>query len=252
MDEALLLRERVDRIETLTLNRPDQLNALSPDLLLMIKAAVEDLATADDVDCVVIRGAGRAFSAGVDVKAWSQLTAKLPLDFGGKLMAQIEALPMPVVAAVHGICFTGGLELALAADFIIAGESARFRDTHARYGLQAAWGLTQRLPRLIGAAAAKDLMFSSRELNGGEALALGLVSRCVPDAEFDAAVRACAQQIATCAPAAVRWVKDQVDAAADLPLDEALAYELTQRPASTGAFRRLAETGWKGQPAKAD
>ena len=244
MDEALL-RARADRVETLTLNRPDQLNALSPDLLLEIKAAVEDLARADDVDCVVIRGAGRAFSAGVDVKAWSQAKEKLSLDFGGKLMAAIAALPMPVVAAVHGICFTGGLELALAADFIVAGESARFRDTHARYGLQAAWGLTQRLPRLIGTAAAKDLMFSSRELSGREALALGLVSRCVPDAEFDAAVQACAQQIATCAPVAVRWVKDQVDAATDLPLDEALAYELTHRPASTGAFQRLAETGWK-------
>jgi enoyl-CoA hydratase/carnithine racemase len=244
MDE-MLLRDRADRIETLTLNRPEQLNALSPDLLVKIKAVVEELARADDVDCVVIRGAGRAFSAGVDVKAWTQLKEKPPLAFGGELMSAICALPMPVVAAVHGVCFTGGLELALAADFIVAAESTRFRDTHARYGLQAAWGLTQRLPRRIGAAAAKDLMFSSREVSGREALTLGLVSRCVPDAEFDAAVQACARQIAACAPAAVRWVKDQVDTAADLPLDEALAYELDHRPASTGAFQKLAETGFK-------
>jgi enoyl-CoA hydratase len=249
----VLLRARTDRVEVLTLNRPDQLNALSPGLQAALMEAAEDLAAAEDVDCVVICGAGRAFCAGFDLKAWSQAKEQLPLDYGTRLLSALSALPQPVIAAVHGICFTGGLELALAADFIVAAEGARFRDTHARLGLHAAWGITQRLPRRIGVAAAKELMFTSREVGGREALALGLAARCVPDTDFDAAVMACAREVAACAPAAVRWVKDQVDVGADLPLAEALHYELTHRPrAGESSTARLAEAGWKDQSIKAD
>jgi enoyl-CoA hydratase len=247
MDEVLQ-RRRDDRIEILTLNRPDQLNALSPELMIALKAAVEELASAADVDCVVIRGAGRAFCAGVDIKAMMGAKEKLPLDYGGQLIAALEALPQPVVAAVHGICFTGGLELAMGADFIIAAEGARFADTHAKWGMHASYGMTQRLPRRVGQQMAKDLMFTGREVSGRDALTVGLATRCVPDAELEAAALACARDIVERSAASVRWIKDQVKVGGELPLDEALAYELTHRPKSgDGTRERLAAAGWGGK-----
>jgi enoyl-CoA hydratase len=247
MDSGLL-RTREDRIEILTLNRPDQLNALSPDLMRARRAAADELATADDVDCVVIRGAGRAFCAGVDLKAFMGAAEKPSLDFGGRMVSAFEALPQPVIAAVHGICFTGGLELAMGADFIIAAEGARFADTHAKWGMHASYGMTQRLPRRVGQQMAKDLMFTGREVSGRDALTVGLATRCVPDAELEAAALACARDIVERSAASVRWIKDQVKVGGELPLDEALAYELTHRPKSgDGTRERLAAAGWGGK-----
>jgi enoyl-CoA hydratase len=244
MDEVLL-RRREGRVEVLTLNRPDQLNALSPDLLKTLRAAVDELADATDVDCVLIRGAGRAFCAGVDIKAMMGAAEKLPLAFGGELAAAMEALSQPVIAAVHGVCFTGGLELALGADFIIAAEGARFADTHAKWGMHAAYGMTQRLPRRIGAAAAKDMMMSCREVGGREAVTLGLASRCTPDAELEGAALAAAQEIASRSTASVRWIKDQVRVGLELTLAEATLYEQTHRPkGGDNTAGRLAEAGW--------
>jgi enoyl-CoA hydratase len=251
--EEVLLRRREGRVAVLTLNRPDQLNALSPELLKALRRAVDELAEASDVDCVLIRGAGRAFSAGVDIKAMMATQERLPLVYGGELVAAIEALPQPVIAAVHGICFTGGLELALGADFIIAAEGARFADTHAKWGMHAAYGMTQRLPRRIGAAAAKDMMMSCREVGGREAVTLGLASRCTPDAELEGAALAAAQEVASRSPAAVRWIKDQVKVGLEMPLAEAVDYELNHRPkGGDNTAGRLAEAGWGVQSSKAD
>jgi len=231
----------------LTLNRPDQLNALSPELFLALREAVDDIAASAAVSCVLIRGAGRSFCAGFDLKARERSRATLPADFGARLLADLAALPQPVIAAVHGHCFTGGLELALAADFIIAAETTRFCDTHAKWGMRAAWGMTQRLPRRIGAAAAKDMMFTGRELSGREALALGLASRCVPDDELETAALACARAVLERSAGVVRWIKDQVDGGADLTLDEALAREASHRPDERAEMlARLEKGGWNG------
>jgi enoyl-CoA hydratase/carnithine racemase len=234
-----------DGVAVLTLNRPDQLNTLSPELFLALRAAVDDIAASGAVGCVVIRGAGRSFCAGFDLKARERSAAMLAPDFGARLVDDLAALPQPVIAAVHGHCFTGGLELALAADFIIAAETARFADTHAKWGMRAAWGMTQRLPRRIGAPAAKDMMFTGRELNGREALALGLASRCVPDAELQDAALACARAVLERSGGVVRWIKDQVDRGADLTLAEALARETVHRPEDRDEMlERLRQGGW--------
>jgi enoyl-CoA hydratase len=232
----------------LTLNRPDQLNALSPDLMLALRAAVDDIATSATVRCLIIRGAGRSFCAGFDLKAREASNATLPFDFGAHLMNDIAALPQPVIAAVHGHCFTGGLELALAADFIIAAETTRFADTHAKWGMHALWGMTQRLPRRINPAVAKDMMFTGRELDGREALALGLVSRCIPAEALEAATVACAQAILERSNSSVRWIKDQVDQGLNLPLPEALAREVAHRPGGgvSETDSRLKNAGWRG------
>jgi enoyl-CoA hydratase len=139
--------------------------------------------------------------------------------------------------------------VAMGADFIIAAETARFADTHAKWGMHASYGMTQRLPRRVGQQMAKDMMFTGRELSGPEAVAAGLATRCVPDAELDAAAMACARAVAERSASSVRWIKDQVRVGGDLPLGEALAYEVTHRPRSGDNMReRLAAAGWAKTP----
>jgi enoyl-CoA hydratase len=251
--DEVLLRTREDRIAVLTLNRPDQLNALSPELQLALRDAVDALAQDDAVDCVLLRGAGRAFCAGFDIKALGEAKARLPLSFGGALLADLAALPQPVVAAVHGICFTAGLELALACDFILAAEGARFCDSHGKWGMHAAWGLTQRLPRRVGQAAAKEMMFTGRQVGGREAQHLGLAARCLPDLGFEDAAMDCARAIAGRSGTVARWIKDQVTVGSELELGAALARELSHRPAGgDGTAARLAERGWQVRGAAQD
>ena len=244
-----LLRRDEDDVAVLTLNRPDQLNALSPELFLALDAAVEDIAASETIGCVVIKGAGRGFCAGYDLKSRERARAVLPPGFGAELLKRIAALPQPVIAATHGICFTGGLELALVCDFIIAAESTRFSDTHAKWGMRAAWGLTQRLPRRIGAALGQghDVRTEPRAGRPGEELVLpeGLAQRCVPDKALEAAAMDCARAILGRSGSAIRWIKDQVDQGLDLPLPAALEREKTHRPtgvAETDA--RLKQAGW--------
>jgi enoyl-CoA hydratase len=244
MTEPLQRRDDAG-LAILTLNRPDQLNALSPELFLALRAAVDDIAGDEQVGCVVIRGAGRSFCAGYDLKSRDRAKAILPPNFGAHTIEAIAALPQPVIAAVHGHCFTGGLELALATDFIIAAEGVRLADTHAKWGMRASWGMTQRLPRRIGAATAKDMMFTGREVGGREALALGLVTRCVADEALETATADCARAILDRSGPAVRWIKDQVDRGADLSLADALSRELDHRPAGVAETEaRLKQAGW--------
>lgn len=232
-------------LATITLNRPEHRNALSPELILALRDYVDELAQREDVGCVVLRGAGKSFCAGYDLKARQRSRAMLSPGFTAEMITALAALPQPVVAAVHGHCFTGGLEFALAADIILAAESARFADTHAKWGMRAGWGLTQRLPRRIGVSAAKEMMFTGRELSGREALALGLANRCAPDELMEAELQACVAQILERSPAAIRWIKHQVDVGADLSLADALADDVRNRPASPAEVdARLRASGW--------
>ena len=244
MDE-LIVEDAGNGLRVLTLNRPQQLNALSPELILLLGEQVQKIRTSD-ATCVVLRGAGRSFCAGYDLKARERAKSLLPPNYAAQMIDSIAALPQPVIASVHGHCFTGGLELALAADFIIAAEHARFADTHARWSMRAGWGLTQRLPRRIGAAAAKDMMFSGREVNGVEAVQLGLASRWAPDEELNNLTMSVAGAICERPAAVLQWIKTQVDHGLQLPLAQALQYERDNR--STGSVEtdaRLQQLGWQ-------
>ena len=183
----LVLRTDKDGAATLTLNRPEKLNALNVALFQELDAAVRRLAAeTDKVGLVIVRGAGRCFCAGHDL---SDIAAgeKLPEPFyQSKVIERLANLPQPVISAVHGHCYTGGLELALAGDLVFAAEGARFADTHAKWALTPVWGMSQRLPRRVGTYRARELMFTCRTVMGPEAAALGLADFCVPDAEFDA------------------------------------------------------------------
>jgi enoyl-CoA hydratase/carnithine racemase len=190
---ALVLRADTDGVATLTLNRPDKLNALNMDVFRALRAHLDDIADAESVLCVVISGAGRSFSAGHDLDA----LAAGPYDptFEAETVDALELLPQPVIAAIRGHCFTGGLELALGCDLLIATESAQFADTHGKWGLVPVWGLSVRLPERVGMANAKMMMFTSQRMTSARGLAIGLVDEVVGDDDLDGAVAALAAQI---------------------------------------------------------
>jgi enoyl-CoA hydratase len=188
--EQLVLREDLNGLAILTLNRPQALNALSPALFVELRAHVDAIATqTDSIGCVILCGKGRSFSAGNDLKAIQSGEVAPGRHFQAETLDAIERLPQPVIAAVQGHCYTGSLELALACDLLIAADSAKFADTHGKWGMSPTWGMSQRLPRRIGLLAAKEMMFSGRVINGAEAAAMGLANRCVAESDLlDAAI----------------------------------------------------------------
>ena len=194
----LVLRTDRDGAATLTINRPDKLNALNVEVFVEMDAHVKQLATqTDTVGLVILRGAGRCFSAGHDLGDIS-VGEKLPEPFyQSKVIERLAGLPQPVISAVHGHCYTGALELALVGDIILAAEGAKFADTHAKWALTPVWGMSQRLPRRVGTYRARELMLTCRTVGGIEAERIGLADICVPDAEFDTRLEALSAQILT-------------------------------------------------------
>lgn len=233
----LVLREDRDGVATLTLNRPEALNALNIPLFTELREHAAALANeTDSVGCVVLRGAGRAFSAGNDLKAMGDPTPAP--DYQAETLDMIEALPQPVIASVKGACYTGALELMLAADLCIAGESAIFCDSHGEWALTPLWGMSQRLPRRIGPLLAKEMMYTARRVGADEAVQIGLANRVVPDAELDEAAAAMAAQIAGNSWHTLRADKRLVNEGQNYTQAEGLAFE---RRTSPGAGPELAE-----------
>lgn len=236
---ALVLREDKDGVATLTLNRPETLNALSPSLFGELRQHIDDIAAeVDGVGCVVLRGAGRSFSAGNDIKAIQAGDRAPSAHFQAETLDAIEALPQPVIAAVHGHCYTGALELMLACDLCVAGESARFADTHGRWSMTPTWGMTQRLPRRIGPLRAKQLMFTGSPINAAEAEQIGLINRCVADEQLESTARELAAAIVANSWHTLRADKRLVNEGQRYTLAEGLAYE---RRTSPGAGPDMAE-----------
>ncbi len=190
MSEPRILRADANGLCTLTLNRPDKLNALDTAAFEALDAHCAALeAAAGSIGCVILRGSGRAFCAGADLSAMGVRADGAPIDprFKPEVIDRLSRLPQPVIAAVHGVCYTGGLELALACDFILAEAGARFADTHGKFGLVGAWGMGQRLSRRIGTPAAKRMMMTARTLQADEARDTGLIDLLAEPGGLDAA-----------------------------------------------------------------
>ena len=184
----LVLRHDDGAIATLTLNRPDQRNAIDRALFRAFRDHVAALENDSAIGVVVLRGAGGHFCAGHDLKAAPHADALGWLRQELLTLERLTRLRQPVIAAVAGTCYTGGLEFALSADFIVAAESARFADTHGKWGLVPGWGLSQRLPRRIGQAKALEMMLTCQPYSGMQAVAMGLANMCVADDALDEAV----------------------------------------------------------------
>lgn len=179
MSEQCVLREDKNGVCYLTLNRPEKLNALDSVLFGEIEKNLIELEGRDDIHVIVIKGAGRCFCAGHDVEV---LGAEGQDEvYNSRVVTRLAESSKAVVAVIHSHCYTGGLELALAADIIIAGENAKVGDTHSKFALRPIWGETQRLPRRVGITRAKDMFFTNRVLSGKEAAAIGLADYCFPD-----------------------------------------------------------------------
>lgn len=211
----LVLADAADGVLTLTLNRPDALNAFTPELLDALIAALKAAAGDPDARVVVLQGAGRAFSAGVDLKVLQKATpvnGRLAGVYEGRDVAAITALravPQPVIAKVHGFCFTGALELALHCDLIYATADAKFGDTHAKFAIRPTWGMSQNLPRAVGLRRAMELAYTARTFTGAEAEAWGMINAAAADQDaLDALVAARAGAIAANSAATVRAYKD--------------------------------------------
>jgi enoyl-CoA hydratase/carnithine racemase len=231
MSDALVTRTDEDGVATLTLNRPDKLNALSPQLFVELSTHVEAIAaTPETVGCVVLRGAGRSFSAGNDLNAISAGERAPTPHFQAETIQAIEQLPQPSIAAVRGHCYTGGLELALGCDLLVASSTARFADTHGKWGLTPTWGLSQRLPRRVGMMHAKELMFTGRVVSGPEAADLGLALACVADDQLDEHVAAMARSMVENSWHTLRSDKMLLHGGIGRNLEDGLAFERQHSP----------------------
>jgi len=195
--ESPVLREVRERVGLITLNRPEKFNCLSTPLIEGVEAALDAFEADPEVRVVLILGNGKTFCTGADLDEVLQARRERAQQEAfitaiHRMLRRLEASPLPVVAAVHGLALAGGLELMLACDVVFAGEGARVGDQHARYGLIPGGGGTQRLPRLVGLRRALDLMYSNRWIEAVEAERWGLVNYVVPDSElFDRAADYC-------------------------------------------------------------
>lgn len=216
-----------DGLATLTLNRPDKMNALSVQMFVELQAHVQRIA-ADTVHigAVVLRGAGTCFSAGNDLHDLAAGQSLPSPHLQARVIESLADLPQPVITAVHGHCYTGALELALAGDLIVAAESARFADTHAKWALTPLWGMSQRLPRRVGLPKAAEMMLLGRTYSGAEAHAMGLANFCVADAQFDAEIERTVRDLLSGSWFSHRANKRLLRETDGLPLAAGLAHEV--------------------------
>lgn len=235
---GMVLRSDRDGIATLTLNRPEKLNALTAETFVELRSHIEALADDESIGCVILGGAGRSFCAGNDLGGIAAGAKPPTPHYQAETIDALERLPQPTIARIQGHCFTGGLELALGCDLLVAADDAQMGDTHGQWGLVAAWGMTVRLPERVGTAKAKELMYTAARISGAEAHAIGLANHAVPAAELDAFVDDLAARIV-----ANSWDTSRIDKLLladhrELGREEALAHE---RKAPYGRPRDMAE-----------
>ncbi|MEO8558440.1 MAG: enoyl-CoA hydratase/isomerase family protein [Rhodospirillales bacterium] len=231
MTDILVRRADSDGIAILTLNRPQALNALSPKLFVELRAHIDAIAREiEKVGCVVLQGEGRSFCAGNDLQAIGAGEHAPTPTYQADTIRAIELMPQPVIVAVQGHCYTGGLELALAGDLLIAADSAKFADTHGKFGMTPLWGMSQRLPRRIGLLRAKEMMLTGRVVSGAEAALIGLANQCVPDAELRQRSMELARQMVANSWHTLRADKRLVNEGQDHGLVDGLQYERDTSP----------------------
>jgi enoyl-CoA hydratase len=225
MSEAVVLIDKQEGIATVTLNRPDKLNALNRELRLAFCHAMQALRADPEVRAVIITGAGRAFCVGLDLRELGTGKSGIRDEGNATFVTVIEDMEVPVIAAVNGFAITGGFELALACDMMIAAEEAQFADTHARVGVMPGGGMSARLPRAVGIRKAKELSLTGNYLPAREAERMGLVNRVVAKEQLLTAARELARQIAGANQKIVRQMKRLYDLTTRTTLEDALRIE---------------------------
>lgn len=234
-------------VATVTMSRPDALNAITPTMLAELNDAFGRAEADDDVAVAVLTGEGRAFSAGVDLKALGDR------ELIGGSVGDILDLParelterlsnggLVTIAKVNGFCFTGALELALACDLLVVADEATLADTHAKFGLRPTWGMSQRLPAAVGIAKARELSYTARNVKGTEAEAIGLACRSVPSDALGSTVDEMAKAIASNSRGSLAAYKDLFAVAESQGVGPGLQYEADTSYAISDTDSRLAD-----------
>lgn len=244
-----LLVNQEDDILTITLNRPEALNAFKPEMLVSIREIIMRVEEDQNISVIIIDGAGKAFSAGVDLKVlqgFNPSAGKIGDLFDKPAALTWDTLRKsrcPIIAKVHGACFTGALEMALHCDFIYTTKDTKFGDTHAKFGLRPTWGMSQTLAQAVGVRKAKEISFSARTVLGDEAARLGLVNEAVDDKiALDDLVKKRASQIASNSQKSISALKDLYNVAqSGLSMDQALKEEIKREyPEIKDTTERLA------------
>jgi enoyl-CoA hydratase len=228
--EQVILKQIDGHVATLTINRPDKLNALNIETRRAMVKALEELAANDDVRVVVITGAGdKAFVAGADI---AEFEGRSPVEQfrvmnDTNMFLAIDEFPKPTIAAINGFCLGGGCETAMACDIRIASEKAKLGQPEINLGLIPGGGGTQRLPRLVGMGTAFKLLYTGDFVKAEEALRIGLVDEVVPAENIKDRAKELAETIATKSPVALRLIKQAVRASVRTPLDDGLDQEVS-------------------------
>lgn len=232
MSSSPLAITTANGIRTITVNRPDKLNALNSDTLDALHRAFDEAATDTDVRVVVLTGAGeKAFVAGADISEMNGLTPVVGRDFslrGQRMMRRVEKMPKPVIAAINGFALGGGLELAMCCHLRIAADSAKLGQPEINLGLIPGFGGSQRLLRLSGRAAALELCLTGAPINAERGRELGIVNRVVAAADLMAETMKLAGQLANAAPLALRATLDCINIGGECGIEEGLEYESAQ------------------------
>jgi enoyl-CoA hydratase len=229
VDFKNVLLAKSERIGTLTINRPQALNALNKDTLLEIKAAVELVRDDADIDVLIITGAGdKAFVAGADITYMLNISAMQAREFGltgQEAFSLVESIEKPVIAAINGFALGGGCELAMACDFRICSEKSKFGQPEVGLGVTPGFGGTQRLPRIVGTGMAKQLLYTGDVIDANEAFRIGLVNAVVPADTLMEYVNKLAKKIAARGQIAVRLCKVAVNEGMQTDIDRSMTIE---------------------------
>lgn len=245
MNKVLL--DKRDGYAIVTLNRPDDMNALSRELRSDFVAAFDDCAGDNNIRVIILTGNGRAFCAGFDLKELANTTEQDASQEADNVIARaMERFEGPIIGAINGHAITGGFEMALACDILIASENARFADTHARVGMLPGWGLSQKLPRMIGLSRAKEISFTGAPVFAQQAYEWGLVNHVFGQRELLPRAIEMAENMCACVSHVLKQYKPLIDLGYAMPYHEALAWEEQQaiesaRQASAAMIARRRE-----------
>lgn len=226
MNKVLLEKNKGYAI--VTLNRPEAMNALSRELRAEFVAVFEECQQDPDIRVIILTGNGKAFCAGFDLQELASSDGNASQEADNAIARAMEAFDGPIIGAINGHAVTGGFEMALACDVLIASEKARFADTHARVGILPGWGLSQKLPRLIGLSRAKEISFTGLPVFAQQAYEWGLVNHVLPQDQLLPKARELAEAMCGCVPHILTQYKPLIDEGFSKPYRDALAWEEEQ------------------------
>jgi 2-(1,2-epoxy-1,2-dihydrophenyl)acetyl-CoA isomerase len=229
MTSEHLIVEKKDKIACIVLNRPNVMNAMSKEMIMGLRDAVQEIAADDGVQVLIIKGAGEHFCSGADLNLFTENTPPYEwvtaMKGVGQIVKTMRAMPQPVIAMLKGVAVGGGANLALAADFVVAAENARFCEIFINIGAVMDYGGHYFLPRLVGLAKARELAMLGNEIDGKTAAAVGLVYKSVPEEALEKEVADLAAALSQKPPLALRLIKEGLENSFDLSLEEVLNWE---------------------------